>query len=65
MIHGSSSEEKKRPGHQGENTKMMIKKVKQKITAIYKCANIHVKSDDEPLEKTLKRLIDKINGYNE
>lgn len=58
-------DDKNRPLLQDENPRIVLEKLEQERIPIYKCANIHVKSDDEPLEKTLKRLIDKINGYNE
>ena len=65
VLLGRIGDDKNRPLLQDENPRMVLEKLEQERTPIYKCANIHVKSNDEPLEKTLKRLIDKINGYNE
>ncbi len=52
-----------RPLFKNGNQEEILKKLVKERVPIYKKADIHIKSGDEPLEDTLKKIIKELNAF--
>lgn len=55
--------DKNRPLLQGDDPLSVLRKLEKERLPLYQKADIHIKSEDEPLEKTLERIIKTIDDY--